>query len=248
MSSPGCGGGDQAAFPTSLGIKWSRRCVEQVLLTNLLAYDEEDDGFAFTRTRAKKAKAEAVLASTSEGPGQEERAEPAPTRRPKKKATSSPGAAPIENGDQPAKRRSTRHSGEHENADPPPLPVKKRRRDRAPSEQRPDPGSDKPHADQERVRQEPPQDHTQPIEVSFDATKIALPFADTPIIRRNKEMRKTNANRRSSLGMRGRRASSLIDTGKSNGAEFILVLKVLILTLRQPCLMTKLRARNFTST
>ena len=248
VSSPICGGGDQAAFPTSLGTYCSRGCIAQVLLTKLLAYDEEDDGFAFTRTRAKKAKAEAVLASTSEGPGQEERAEPAPTRKPKKKATSSPKAAPIENGDQPAKRRSSRHSGEHENADPPPLPVKKRRKDRAPSEQRPDPGSDRPHTDQERIRQEPPQDQTQPIEVSFDATKIALPFADTPIIRRNKEMRKTNANRRSSLGMRGRRASSLIDTGKSNGAEFSFVFKVLTLTLRQPCLMTKSRARNSTST
>ena len=156
---------------------------------------------------------------------QEERAERAPTRRPKTKATSSPGAAPIENGDQPAKRRSTRHSGEHENADPPPLPVKKRRKDRAPSEQKPDPGSNRSHTDQERVGQELPQDQTQPIEVSFDATKIALPFADTPIIRRNKEMRKTNANRRSSLGMRGRRASSLIDSGKSNGADLILFSK-----------------------
>ena len=63
------------------------------------------------------------------------------------------------------------------------------------------------------------QDHTRPIEITFDSTKIALPFADTPIIRRNQEMRKgaASSSRRSSLGMRGRRASSLIDTGKSNG-------------------------------
>lgn len=49
--------------------------------------------------------------------------------------------------------------------------------------------------------------------------KIALPFADTPIIKRNKEMRKNSAesNRRSSSGMRGRRASSLIDEGRGNG-------------------------------
>ncbi|PLB53390.1 hypothetical protein P170DRAFT_445150 [Aspergillus steynii IBT 23096] len=49
---------------------------------------------------------------------------------------------------------------------------------------------------------------------------IALPMADTPVIQRNKEMRgQTKAgkgNRRSSLGMRGRRASSLIDSGASN--------------------------------
>ena len=49
-----------------------------------------------------------------------------------------------------------------------------------------------------------------------DAMKIALPFADTPINKRNKELRK--GHRRSSTGMRGRRASSLIDSGTSNGA------------------------------
>ena len=52
-----------------------------------------------------------------------------------------------------------------------------------------------------------------------DTTKIALPFADTPVQRRNKEMRQgatKKGERRSSLGLRGRRASSLIDNG-SNG-------------------------------
>jgi kinetochore protein Mis13/DSN1 len=49
--------------------------------------------------------------------------------------------------------------------------------------------------------------------------QIALPFADTPIQRRNKEMRKTSAegHRRSSTGMRGRRASSVIDEGRGHG-------------------------------
>jgi kinetochore protein Mis13/DSN1 len=51
------------------------------------------------------------------------------------------------------------------------------------------------------------------------ATKIMLPFADTPVINRNKEMRKASkdGHRRSSTGLRGRRASSLIDSGMSNG-------------------------------
>ena len=52
------------------------------------------------------------------------------------------------------------------------------------------------------------------------ATRIALPFADTPVIRRNKAMREGKSGkgeRRSSLGLRGRRASSLIDSGNSNG-------------------------------
>jgi kinetochore protein Mis13/DSN1 len=52
-----------------------------------------------------------------------------------------------------------------------------------------------------------------------NAQRIMLPFADTPVITRNKEMRKGNkdGNRRSSTGLRGRRASSLIDSGQSNG-------------------------------
>ena len=53
-------------------------------------------------------------------------------------------------------------------------------------------------------------------------------MSDTPVINRNKEMRKKgNTNRRSSLGMRGRRASSLIESGQAaiphrevNPAEF----------------------------
>lgn len=56
-------------------------------------------------------------------------------------------------------------------------------------------------------------------------SKIALPFADTPVIRRNKEMREKGASkgqRRSSLGMRGRRASSLIESGASNGKDTLL--------------------------
>lgn len=50
------------------------------------------------------------------------------------------------------------------------------------------------------------------------AHKIALPFSDTPVINRNKEMRKKGGgggSRRSSLEMRGRRASSLIENGHS---------------------------------
>jgi kinetochore protein Mis13/DSN1 len=54
-------------------------------------------------------------------------------------------------------------------------------------------------------------------ETSAEPTKIALPMSDTPIINRNKEMRKKggNGNRRSSLGSRGRRASSLIESGQT---------------------------------
>lgn len=50
--------------------------------------------------------------------------------------------------------------------------------------------------------------------------KVALPTADTPVIQRNKEFRgakSSKGGRRSSLQMRGRRASDLIDSGTSNG-------------------------------
>lgn len=55
-------------------------------------------------------------------------------------------------------------------------------------------------------------------ETSTEATKIKLPMSDTPIINRNKEMRKkggAGGSRRSSLGSRGRRASSLIESGQT---------------------------------
>lgn len=53
-------------------------------------------------------------------------------------------------------------------------------------------------------------------EASVESAKIMLPMSDTPVINRNKEMRrKGNSNRRSSLGSRGRRASSLIESGQS---------------------------------
>ncbi|KAL1952591.1 hypothetical protein VTO42DRAFT_4706 [Malbranchea cinnamomea] len=62
-------------------------------------------------------------------------------------------------------------------------------------------------------------DVTARIQQATISTKIALPAADTPVIRKNKQMRQEKAKkgqRRSSLSMRGRRASSLIDSGVSN--------------------------------
>ncbi|KFA52025.1 hypothetical protein S40293_02966 [Stachybotrys chartarum IBT 40293] len=99
-----------------------------------------------------------------------------------------------------ATRRSARLSGDagaeapHTNGAP---PKQSRRRDKSP---RP-------------AEEEPP---SPPQERSVESAKIALPMSDTPIINRNKEMRKKgNTNRRSSLGSRGRRASSLIESGQS---------------------------------
>ena len=132
----------------------------------------------------------------------------------------------VEEKGETRRRRSPRNSGDSSTVEPPPLEVKKKRPKQHEIE-RP-----KMHHETDigttRVESSRPdsenavgslQAQNQQLDRSKDVTKIALPFADTPIIRRNKEMRKGagDGSRRSSLGMRGRRASSLIDGGKSNG-------------------------------
>lgn len=60
------------------------------------------------------------------------------------------------------------------------------------------------------------EDESPRLRAPVESAKITLPMSDTPIINRNKEMRKKgNSNRRSSLGSRGRRASSLIENGQT---------------------------------
>ena len=95
-----------------------------------------------------------------------------------------------------------------------------KRRDEVPAETEPEP---EPEAVPE-PEPEPEAAQATPMEVdktrggpgtTSNSKKIALPFSDTPIINRNKEMRKKTGGRRSSLGMRGRRASSLLDSGNS---------------------------------
>lgn len=57
--------------------------------------------------------------------------------------------------------------------------------------------------------------------------KVVIPLTDTPIIQRNKQFRKEagggggSSSRRSSLGLRGRRASSLIDNGQVGMLEHL---------------------------
>lgn len=181
----------------------------------VLDYDEEDDGFAFSRTRSKKSKAEPpkrpepiteVL--------QEEKVGVALTKKPRKKSVDLQSAVLLEIPVKEKRRRSPRNSADHQTtADPPPLHVKKKRvKDNKTSKRHTNESMQSGPLASLQDRELPKA--TERHEISWDATKITLPFADTPIIRRNKEMRD---NRRSSLGMRGRRASSLIDSGKSNG-------------------------------
>ena len=193
-------------------------------------YDEEDDGFMFTRTRSKRTKAtpavqvpEPVLEGV-----REETARPAVARKSRKKSVELINTtAPAKETREPTRRRSARNSGDSVNVEPPPLEVKKKRpKQKGASKSNPVDEGEVPLV----------QEHTEPgvsgavigevpgikqheYDRSKDVTKIALPFADTPIIRRNKEMRKGTGDgtRRRSLGMRGLIASSLIDSGKSNG-------------------------------
>lgn len=134
---------------------------------------------------------------------------------------------PAEEGVEKPRRRSARHSGEHSAPSPPPLNPKKRRvKDKEPGDHKTRKREDASTAAHDR---EEPQEGNEPVGVSprversHEITKVSLPFADTPVIRRNQEMRKGSGDgqRRSSLGMRGRRASSLIDGGKSNGRKLL---------------------------
>lgn len=178
----------------------------------MIAYDENDDGFTFSRTRSKKTKAQSVASAREPAPSESKAPEPvpAPARSRRKKDSLAP--PPITEDDAaPKRRRSARLSGgDREIATPVPAEKPKRAKKTAepkPSSERDD-GLDLVGGDLV-------------VEKKRDATKIALPFADTPVIKRNKEMRKGSGqgHRRSSTGLRGRRASSLIDSGTSNGSD-----------------------------
>ena len=197
-------------------------------LTDLLEYDEEDNGFSFTRTRSKRAKAAQTVQSVQvpEAVVEEEpvKAKSAPARKPRKKSLEPSAAVPTSVEEAaPSRRRSTRNSGGNIAAEAPEIQVPKRRARKTTPEARPEINGTTEKGGEEQGKEQMnlvQVKSTTPVrdDSSNAATKITLPFADTPIMRRNKEMRKAgDGSRRSSLGMRGRRASSLIDSGTSNG-------------------------------
>ena len=151
-----------------------------------------------------------------------ESTKPLPAKKSRKKSLESNKPVPASKEEAAPRRRSTRNSGDRTIVEPLELVVPKRRQ------------KENAAARQKKVREPDKSQTEEDVEDGMDLvghnsktparaapsrdTKIALPFADTPIIRRNKEMRKgSDSSRRSSLGMRGRRASSLIDSGTSNG-------------------------------
>ncbi|KHN96991.1 Mis12-Mtw1 family protein [Metarhizium album ARSEF 1941] len=200
---------------------------------------ERDDDFQFVR-KSKRSKTEEPPASKTTGRGRRTTADQAikePTvAAPRTAAPSQPSPATT----------GTRRSSRRQQVDDAP------RKDEPQTERRPtrrssrvaaagadgdaetesstlhDAPSKASSPDREKVskprRWEPSPTPRRPTE-----SKIALPMSDTPVINRNKEMRKKagKGNRRSSLGSRGRRASSLIENGQTatphrdvNTAEF----------------------------
>jgi len=200
-------------------------------------YEQEVEGFAFSKggKKSKAQKQPAVRDSTAErtatpppapaaaqtpAPSTEPEPAPeveddAPPKTAQKKARRRFPTTPEREAAEKTVRRSKRLSNENVSSDPAPSPLK--------------PAHAKSHANQERS---PSPDKARPVTVEKKrkrganggeeeekVMRIALPFQDTPVIRRNKEFRKGSAegHRRSSSGMRGRRASSLIDEGRGNG-------------------------------
>ncbi|KAL2427305.1 hypothetical protein ABEF95_011481 [Exophiala dermatitidis] len=214
-----------------------------------IGYDEEDDGFQFKRVKKKKSESIKVNAGKSNEEARtavpptrnvpESARPPVEDEDPKSKAkrrrtTRLSFSTPKSKEDAPV-RRSKRLSRDHEQRDGSPtksIADGHRHKPRQPPEERPTKQTETDNA----VRPTEPNRHVIETQAhqggkghegenvpthqeDYSATKIALPFADTPVIKRNKAMREGKSGkgeRRSSLSLRGRRASSLIETGNSN--------------------------------
>ncbi|KAL4907915.1 Mis12-Mtw1 protein family-domain-containing protein [Aspergillus multicolor] len=207
-------------------------------------YDEDIEGFQFSRITNKKQKASKSTEQPALPAIEESAPQPSPRRgRPPKKRVEekasevaepkkaseetgkrrtrgrvkqapAPGPEPepeptpeVEPQPQPrteGSKRSPRKRDEGEQVQTQQVPIEKKRKKGRPS---------KSHEEQRNGFVSPEQPP------AATATTIALPVADTPVIQRNREMRGKKSGkggRRSSLSMRGRRASSLIDSGASN--------------------------------
>ncbi|KAK4236684.1 Mis12-Mtw1 protein family-domain-containing protein [Achaetomium macrosporum] len=163
-------------------------------------YDEQDGDFLFTRG-SKRAKTAPVA-------GEEPEPEPTPAPAPAKKRVGRPPKAET-------KRRAS-PPAPAPSLQPPPSQSRSAAAATATATATATRGRrPKRKASLDYEPAAPPPEE----EVAVPKSKvISLPFSDTPIINRNKEFRKkggASGGRRSSLGMRGRRASSLIDNGHS---------------------------------
>ena len=202
------------------------------------SYTEEVDGFAFKKgsRKVKEPKRPAVhnsvldeqpaVAAAPQAPAKEEAPLPAAPSAPaaseleavkpaaKKARRRFPTTPEREAAEKPI-RRSKRLSTENTSSDPIPSPFRSAHaKSHANVERSPSPDKARPVTVEKKRKRGP-----NGAEEEEKVMRIALPFQDTPVIRRNKDMRKSTADghRRSSSGMRGQRASSLIDDGRGNG-------------------------------
>lgn len=190
-------------------------------------YEEDVDDFSFTRNRkAKVAKAPTIRNSAAE---RESPAKASAKPQPEQSSASTEKEEPKTTRKKVLRRLPTTPERD---AAAKPVRRSKRLSNENPQEKQASPhkpGHARSHANQERS---PSPFRARPVTVEKKRRaaedgveeekimRIQLPFADTPVIKRNKEMRKVsaeNGSRRSSSGMRGKRASSLIDEGRGNG-------------------------------
>ncbi|KAK5628920.1 hypothetical protein RRF57_004635 [Xylaria bambusicola] len=200
-------------------------------------YDEQDGDFQFTRNskRTKTAHPEPIPEDElAPAPKTAPRRGRPPKRKPDREEPPKPAPKPVPT--RASKRRSSQAQTQSD-VTPPPQRITRHKTRSSIDKLDPVPTKIINNAPKSRPIQEEREletvstpidvDKVQRTEEVSEAKKIALPFSDTPIINRNKEMRKKTGNRRSSLGMRGRRASSLMNSGHSaiphrevNASEF----------------------------
>jgi len=182
------------------------------MLIRIAAYDEEDGDFVFTRgsKRTKTAQAEPEPA-------------PAPVKADAPKRGKKKERYDVVQTVMKGRGRKTSFSTPKSDDDA--ISVPKRRKGTRSSTGKAQNGEGSTHAsgveeDYDRIDMVGQSDVQEADKSAVDGSKqstvISLPFSNTPIINRNKELRKKGTGaRRSSLGLRGRRASSLIDNGHS---------------------------------
>ncbi|KAJ5687051.1 hypothetical protein N7536_009670 [Penicillium majusculum] len=198
-----------------------------------VAYEEDAEGFQFSLLPSKKPRPS--IEAVPENPRSDvENAPPKSTPkrgRPRKKQRDdeiTPSAVPAKGKSvELPSRRPTRGAAKTTHTEPESQPTNTIRSSRArdspehqPETKKPKKAGRPPKAKQQ-VQVAESNGYNSPAQPP-EGTKVALPVADTPVIQRNKEFRggkgdkSDKGRRRSSLSMRGRRASFLIDSGTSN--------------------------------
>ncbi|KAL4796218.1 Mis12-Mtw1 protein family-domain-containing protein [Aspergillus venezuelensis] len=204
-------------------------------------FDEDIEGFQFSRitaTNNKKQKSTKGVDQPTLPPTEEPAPQPSPRRgRPPKKKVEEKSSTVTESKI-PTKttegtgKRSTRgrtktapELAPEPETEPQPQPVPEATKERSTRSARKRDEPEPAPPERKKKKGRPSKSHEEQRngyvspEPAAAPTTIALPMADTPVIQRNKEMRgkkSSKGGRRSSLSNRGRRASSLIDSGASN--------------------------------